>query len=113
MSLDQTNVIDALGFDNDGVHVALTIADAWDWSDERSHLLKLQDKINAYLEFVESKQIYEEAPKAKGLRIRIDVVFRYEPTPAALDFLSVAARFVRDSGYELTHRVFHGRSSPS
>jgi hypothetical protein len=45
----------------------LTISDHLDWDeDEGEHLLVLQNKLNTYLEFIESGQIYAKVPQAVG-----------------------------------------------
>ena len=77
MSLDQPNKVDAIGLDNETDQTVLTIADSWDWNNEPKHLIALQAKLNAYLEFIESGQVWDEYPTAKGKNLRIDVVFRF------------------------------------
>src|ERR1700681_2135590 len=66
MSLDNLEVVDAVGTEKDGGTIVLTIFDAWDWDDRREHLLALQAKLNSYFAFVESGQIYEAYPSAAG-----------------------------------------------
>ena len=79
MTLETVETVDAIGIEDATQHAVLTIADSWDWEDERIHLSALQDKLNAYFEFIESGQIWEFYPTAHGKRIRIDVVFRFAP----------------------------------
>ena len=57
MTLDNLEVVDAVGTERDGGTIVLTLFDAWDWDDQRQHLLALQAKLNAYFGFVESGQI--------------------------------------------------------
>ena len=82
MSLDRTDVIDAVGTRKDTMDIILYIIDSWDWKNEGEHLLKLQEKLNSYFEFIERGQIYEDYPSAAGKRIGIDVMSRF-PLPAA------------------------------
>ena len=77
MSLDNTEVVDAIGTDKSTNTVVLTIIDSWDWKSELGHLEALQEKLNAYFCFVESRQIYESYPDASDRKLRIDVVGRY------------------------------------
>jgi hypothetical protein len=60
MSVNQTDTIDIIGT-TPGGKVALTISDHHFW-DEPLHLQLLQDKINAYLQFIESGQILDDYP---------------------------------------------------
>ena len=54
MSVEESTIIDAIGSDLDGREVTLLITDLLSWDNESEHLLKLQDKFNAYVRFVES-----------------------------------------------------------
>lgn len=64
MSIDQSDVIDFISTTPEGKGV-LTITDHLSW-DMDFHLELLQDKINRYLQFIESGQIYEEYPQANN-----------------------------------------------
>jgi hypothetical protein len=105
MSLDKIEVIDAVGTEKNSDIVVLNLFDAWDWGDEREHLIALQDKINTYLAFVESGQIYEDYPTAAGKALRIDVITRYPVPDAALAFLEKAAAVASQLNIAITHRV--------
>jgi hypothetical protein len=105
MSLDNVEVVDATGTERDSGTVVLTIFDAWDWDDQRRHLLALQAKLNAYFGFVESGQIYEADPAAAGRALRIDVVSRYPMPDAALTLLEKAATVASQLGVTITHRT--------
>ena len=48
LSVEETNVIDAIGLDNATGDVVPTIIDHLEWSeDDKEHLLLLQEKINS------------------------------------------------------------------
>jgi hypothetical protein len=66
MSVDQKDVVDALSRSHDGSEVTLTISDHLDWSQPLEHVFTLQEKINSYLAFIESGQVLETFPDAKG-----------------------------------------------
>ena len=110
MSLENAEVIDAAGIEKVSGFVALTIADAWDWTDERRHLLALQAKLNAYFKFVETGQIWESYPDAVGRQIVIDVVGRYPLPQIAIDFLNLASDACTDLGVTVRHRHYPGPS---
>ena len=42
MSLEETNVVDAIGTDKTSGMVLLSIIDYWDWSNESAHIIGLQ-----------------------------------------------------------------------
>jgi hypothetical protein len=90
MSLENTYTIDAAGVENQSGLTVLTIADSWDWNDVQSHLLALQDKLNAYFQFIESGQIWESYPTARGRKIAIDIVGRFPVPPTVEEFLEKA-----------------------
>jgi hypothetical protein len=92
MGLDKIGVIDAIGTDLQTNVVILSIIDSWDWRDERKHLLALQAKFNAYFEFVESGQIYEEYPDANGRSLHIDIIARFPMSAVALSLVEKAAQ---------------------
>lgn len=105
MSLDNLEVVDAVGTEKDSGTIVLTILDAWDWDDQRRHLLALQAKINVYLGFVESGQIYEAYPSAAGKALRIDVISRYPVPDVALTVLEKAAAVASQLNITITHRT--------
>lgn len=90
MGLDNTSMVDAIGIEVDTGLAVLTITDSWDWIDEKGHLLALQDKLNAYFDFIETGQIWDAYPKAQGRQLAIDVITKFRFPPAATDFLEKA-----------------------
>ena len=78
MSVIDTNVIDMIGTTSVGV-VTLTISDHLDWDEIEEHLLSLQQKINTYIEFIESGNVYDILPLSKDKPKAIRVYFKYLP----------------------------------
>ena len=76
MAVDNTKTIDLIGIDNETGIVILTISDHLDWKETDTHLVLLQDKINCYLRFIESGEIYETYPEAKNKNITKKVLKR-------------------------------------
>ena len=105
MSLDNLEVIDAVGTERDSGTVVLSLFDAWDWDDERAHLTALQAKLNAYFGFVESGQIHEAYPAAAGKVLRIDIVSRYPMPDTALTLLEKAKTVATQLNITITHRT--------
>ena len=99
MILEKRDAVDAISTDRNTGDVILTIIDSLPW-DER-HIADLEAKVNAYMDFIQSGQIFESYPKAQGRQLRIEVVYKHDPTPAALSFLGLAQRATKDAGVEL------------
>lgn len=83
----------------------MTISDHLDWQDSKAHLLLLQEKINSYLSYIESGEIFSSYPNAKGRSVVIDVVFKHKADQAAGEFLSIAAEIVAAAGFRMTTRT--------
>ena len=102
MTIEQTDVIDFVAFDKEGGDVSLVIADHLVWDEnEGEHLLLLQDKLNAYLQFVESGQLYSEYPKLKGRNVVIELSNKYPLSEQAKSFFKLASAKVSEVGIKL------------
>src|SRR5215470_6540144 len=89
MTIDQTDVVDFAGICRESGDVILIICDHLPWTqnddplyppemlDPKEHMLLLQEKLNAYVGFIESGEIYEKYPKAVGRAQRLQVVAKY------------------------------------
>lgn len=97
MSILDKNQVDGIGKSNTENKIALLLADHLDWSDELQHLTLLQDKMNAYLSFIESGQIYAVYPDAKSVDGFIfELKFKYAPTENALKLIDVFRKSTAD-----------------
>jgi len=103
MSIDQADKIDLLITDNDKTYVLLVITDHLDWEefDEEFHLELLEDKLNAYLHFIEDGELVKTRPDLKGLPITIRVDAKYPPSGAATNFYRQAGPMVAKAGASL------------
>ncbi len=108
MSVEQDGIIDIISMDRLTREVTLTISDHLDWRDTGDHLLILQRKLNRYLAFIESGEIFEQYPVSKGRAIAISVVFHIAPDESALGFLAQAKRTVEGAGIGFRSEVFRG-----
>jgi len=104
MPVENNKVIDAISINPQGL-VVLTISDHFEWDSNNEHLIILQEKINAYLEAIESGQIYESYPDAKNRRFQIGIAFKYPPNKDAMNFLEKVNEILLQSGYELKYYV--------
>ena len=100
MSVLDRKTVDFGHVDDD--KITLCISDHIPWDDEilTAHLTVLQDKINDYLEFIDSGQIYEQFGN-KGKTPNIKVIFCHEPVKKTIDFLEKSKSLLKESGYEL------------
>ena len=98
MSIDQQGGVDSIGKDLSKNEVVLTISDHLEWGDNE-HLLKLQEKLNAYLSFLESGEIYEAYPDAEGASFVIDIICKYDPDPQGKAFLDQVEEIVSNAGF--------------
>jgi hypothetical protein len=97
MTVEQASVIDAIGTDRTSGAVHLTIADHLEWN--REHMVMLQDKLNTYLAFVESGEIYSAYPDATGRNVVIDVVLKHRPNDEAASFLEKIRSLIEQAGF--------------
>lgn len=98
MSLMNLGVVDFISIDLNG-NAVLTVSDDLIWDDKNEHLMALQNKINAYLSFIESGNLYQEYPNAKGRDIAIEIVAKYEPNDNARLFLDATKEVIQSAGY--------------
>jgi hypothetical protein len=101
MSIDQPSVVDFLWKDEAHNRAVLTISDHLDWEEEGEHLLLLQDKLNHYLEFIESGQLLDAKPEFKGLPVLIHVAAQYPLSEQAAKFYEMVKGRVGEMGLSL------------
>lgn len=104
MSVLEPDTIDIISTDRQG-RVVLTVTDHLRWDDEK-HLAILQKKLNAYLAFAESGEIYEKYPDARGRKFLFRVSCKFRPDAAGLDFLAGVKEIVEKAGFEFQYDVF-------
>lgn len=108
MSVEQTNVIDFIGVSRETGEVVLTISDHLTWTDSVVHQTILQNKLNAYLSFIESGDLFQEYPDARGRAVVVRIVFRNLPDGAGREFLARAKQVMESAGLALREEVYTG-----
>jgi hypothetical protein len=99
MSIEETSVVDAIAADAEGF-VILAISDHLSWSDDAiKHMWLLQEKINKYLAFLESGEIFDSYPHYRGQPAKIRVVGKYPLTNEALDFYKKVTPIIEGAGF--------------
>jgi hypothetical protein len=106
MSIENVDEVDVVSVDKKSGHVVLTISDHLDWSDTIKHQTLLQKKFNSYLAFVESGEILERYPDAKGRPIKLKVIFKVRPDTEGLRFLGRAKTVIESAGVSPCHEIF-------
>ena len=101
MSVENLEIIDFVSIDLNG-NAVLTISDHLEWDESNEHLLVLQDKINAYLSSIESGDLYEQYPDAKGRHVVISVVAKHAPNKDGKIFIQRIKDLLADEGYSFT-----------
>lgn len=104
MSVEQIDKIDFISTTPEG-KVELTISDHLEWDAENNHLLILQNKLNAYFDFIQSGQILEDYPSAENKEIVISVVMKYAPKEDALTFLNHCEKFMEKQDVKFNWKV--------
>jgi hypothetical protein len=94
VSIDQTDVVDLATIDKASGDLWLTIVDHLPWDEnEGDHLILLQNKLNAYLRFKESGEIFEKVRGSKvnllahSLRLRLDAPQTFVARPGVFLWL--------------------------
>jgi hypothetical protein len=102
MSIEQENVIDFVAIDRASGDLHLTITDHLPWDhNEGNHLVLLQNKLNAYLRFIESGEAFEKMPAAKGRSIVIKLVGKFSLSEQASRFFELARCRIEEAGFRL------------
>ena len=87
MSVLDRESVDGLALAQEGQELRLLIADHLDWNNEYDHLVALQEKINAYIDFCEDHQYRQVYPDAAIKYAVFGIHFQHEPTKKAWSFL--------------------------
>ncbi|RSD27812.1 DUF6572 domain-containing protein [Mesobacillus subterraneus] len=105
MGLEDSNSIDAIGVHREQNCVTLALIDSEGWENEKQHLIMLQEKLNSYLNFILSGEIYSSYPDAKGKNVEINIYFKYDFPEKCKIFLGNVEELMTTEGITLSHRV--------
>jgi hypothetical protein len=102
MTIEQPKIIDFVAFDKENETTLLILVDHLVWDEEEGeHLLLLQEKLNVYLHYVESSQLYDDFPEATGQKIVIRVASTHALSSQAEKFFELARKRIAGLGFEL------------
>ena len=102
MSVEDDTVVDVIGIEQSTGHVVLTISDHLAWNDD--HFRLLERKIATYINFVESGQLLENRPDARGRTVQIRIIHKHDLTEKARLTLEAAQEDIQKSGISLSFR---------
>lgn len=111
MSIDESNVVDFILPDAEhGSAMVLVVSDHREWTgDDSEHLQLLQEKLNAYLRFVGSGEIFDQYPAARYKPIIFEIVGKYSLNRRAKEFLLHAGHIIKKAGFSLRHRLLESQ----
>jgi hypothetical protein len=103
VAIDQTASIDLATIDHASGDLWLSISDHLPWGedDDGPHLLLLQEKLNAYLRFIESGEVIERIPEASDRNVVINLVGKFSLSPRAEAFFQIACAAIAEAGFRL------------
>ena len=99
IELDVTS-IDAMGVSDDHLELLLIDENKWIESLEEEHLLTLQEKLNNYIYFLESKQYVERYGDKFDKKV-IHITFQYSPSDNGLAFLAAVQKLLQPTDMSL------------
>ena len=105
MSVVDSKTVDGAALTNDKNGIILLITDHVDWRDEYEHLVMVQEKINAYISFLENKE-YEDIYRGENIMYGIiEIHFLYTLTANAERFLQSVQDQVAELGVKIQYLV--------
>lgn len=106
MTVDNLESIDFISTSPEG-DIVLTISDHLVWGDDE-HLYILQEKINKYIDFIESGDVYENYEQAIGKKFVIELIYRFDPLVGDLKFMDKIKNFLSSIGikFQFSKLVF-------
>lgn len=88
MAITDKDVIDSVAYDNDQLILQLYDHLDFDGEFEKDHLIMLQDKLNTYIWYIDSKQYKDTYPQNDFAQFVIKIFFMFEPSDLCIRFIS-------------------------
>ena len=106
MSVKDPNSIDAMGIDENTNTLSLLIIDPYPWLiQEADHLKTMQEKINNYVRYIESKGYADQYGERTFAHFHIEVALKYTPTEDGLRFFEAGKRQLKQRGIRFVYTV--------
>jgi hypothetical protein len=112
MSVERVDVVDFVSINSRG-DVVLTISDHLSWDGGSWHLQILQEKVNAYISYIESGQLLESYPDGRGRRPVIALKAMYEPNKSGFELIAEIKRVLDGAmiGFIFEHTPLRDRGN--
>lgn len=105
MTIENVNIVDSIGTDLESKKVILTISDHLEWANDE-HLLLLQEKLNTYIQFVESGELRESYPVyEKSFNVEFSLICKHKPTEKSIDVLKKFQSALAEMNIEFKYEV--------
>ena len=105
MSVQDPRTVDFVSLGTKTDTALLVVSDDLDWCNSLEHQFALQEKLNAYLSFVETEELYLQFPKAKGKRVEIRVILQHAPDKSGTEFFEKVKNFIKEAGFTFSYQV--------
>lgn len=96
MSICESNVVDAIAYDDANSTLIMLLSDHLSWENEYEHLMALQTKLNSYAAFIESGQHLGINLNGKIDRIVIQAHFLHGTTDNCRKFIDIANKHLAE-----------------
>lgn len=103
MSVLDVEKVDGIGIDANGKELALLVTDHLDWSNEYEHLIQLQNKINSYINFIESEQYADVYSNYQFTSFRIEIHFKSEPIQNCIKFINTVNKQLQEANITIKY----------
>lgn len=108
-NIENTDTIDSLAYEQETSSLILLLADGMDWSDMNRHLLLLQEKLNTYIWYIDSRQYEEKYPVVKRIELRVSFLFQ---EPEICHKLLERAKLVFMNAFKNVEIIVEGEKLP-
>lgn len=101
MAIDDIDKVDMIALNED--EAVMIITDHLPWGEDLKddeHMYLMQEKINSYLRFYESGEIYQAQPKTKDKKVIISLVSKYQPNEKGQWFIDQIQPIIESSGLQ-------------
>lgn len=100
MTIEQSGIVDMIAVAPDSDVASLIVSDHWEWgNNDTQHMLRVQEKINEYLSFIEGGTLFEARPDLKGKRLVLRVIGLHQPSITGAAFYQQLREVLADAGY--------------
>lgn len=109
MSIEDVRKIDAVGVSKrDRTVLLFMLSDHLDWEDETAHLFLLQDKLNAYLDYIEAEEYSNLYPDSEFQSYVIMIGFLHPITENCKKFLRIVNDQAKEYNITITYDIGWG-----